>query len=789
MFRILTFCVLLASSLHVLAQSGYSLSGKIVSADSQPLPGASVHILNTNYIAITGADGSFEIKDIPQGKYRLQISALGYAAKEQAVEVSGQSAPLSVSLSEASTQLEAVVVTAQKVEEEIQKVPVSITALSAQQIQQYRLWNSKDITAITPNLYSANSGDNRNVTSIRGIATTSYDPSVATYIDGVNQFGLDTYIAQLSDIERIEVLRGPQGTLYGRNAMGGVINMITKQPTNKTTGFGEVNVGNYGQQRYSLGFRTPLIKDKLFLGISGMYDRTDGFYTNEFNNSNFDKKSSVLGNYYLKYIANSAWAFTLNLKHNQNRNNGAFTLSRSVEDAFATPFRISQNAITTMVDNIFNSSFSANYTGNAFNFSSQTTFQSNHRYYKKPIDGDFSPLDALTIINDYGKDWNHVKVLTQEFKFTSPAALSSPFQWTVGTYMYYQHNPVKQATHFGSDAAKIDPNALPFSSVLNTNKATSHGIAMYGQGTYHINDRLNAIVGLRYDYEKKKQSVFGQFLVDSAPEPLFITQPDTSATASFNAISPKAGLTFQATENINLYLTYSRGFRAGGLTQLAPDPSQPPLYSYKPEYSNNLEVGVKQAYWNNRIRFNVAAFYIKANNVQVPTLILPDAITVIRNSGELTSLGLEAEVSTTLAKGLELDYNFGMTKATYETLNVSQNGDDINIEGNRQIYTPKSTSMLALQYSASLGTSLDLKFVARGEWMYVGKTYFDLGNTVSQDAYHLINTRIGFVAKGFELMFWGRNLGDKKYITYAYDFGAAHMGDPKNYGVTIRKNF
>src|SRR5690606_10023269 len=106
-----------------------------------------------------------------------------------------------------------------------------------------------------------------------------YDPAVATYIDGVNQFGLDTYIAQLFDVERIEVLRGPQGTLYGRNAMGGVINIITRQPDNRTTGFAEASFGNYGQQRYGLGLRTPIVKDKLFISVSGLYDRRKGFYT------------------------------------------------------------------------------------------------------------------------------------------------------------------------------------------------------------------------------------------------------------------------------------------------------------------------------------------------------------------------------------------------------------------------------------------------------------------------------------------------------------------------------
>ena len=171
--------------------------------------------------------------------------------KTKMVEITSATNNMDVQLADATAQLDDVVVTAEKKEESLQKIPAAITALSAKQVNEFRLWNSKQLTAIVPNMYSNNSGDERNVTSIRGITTTSYDPAVATYIDGVNQFSLDTYIATLFDVERIEVLRGPQGTLYGRNAMGGVINIITKQPTNTTNGFAEINIGNYNQQRYT----------------------------------------------------------------------------------------------------------------------------------------------------------------------------------------------------------------------------------------------------------------------------------------------------------------------------------------------------------------------------------------------------------------------------------------------------------------------------------------------------------------------------------------------------------
>src|SRR5690606_13706900 len=150
-------------------------------------------------------------------------------------------------------QLEEVTVTAQKQEENLQEVPISVSHITDQEVNNLRLWQARDLTGLFPNFYSSHSGDGRNVVGIRGISTTSYDPAVAVYVDGVIQFGLDTYSNGLLDIERIEVLRGPQGTLYGRNAMGGVINIITKQPTNQTQGFAGVDFGNYGLSRYSLG--------------------------------------------------------------------------------------------------------------------------------------------------------------------------------------------------------------------------------------------------------------------------------------------------------------------------------------------------------------------------------------------------------------------------------------------------------------------------------------------------------------------------------------------------------
>jgi len=755
------------------------ISGNVKDEVNAAVQNATVHVLNTNYVTITDSKGDFSISNIAAGTYIVSIEAVGYAVKSATVTTGASAA---IVLSASFKRLDDVTVTAEKREAALQQTPVSITSLSARQVQQYRLWNTKELTAIVPNLYSNNSGDDRNVTSIRGITTTSYDPAVTTYIDGVNQFSLDTYIPQLLDVERIEILRGPQSTLYGRNAMGGVINIITKQPANTASGFAEVSVGNHNQQRYTAGVRVPLIKDKLFFGAAAMFNKRDGFYTNEFNNTSFDKQQTFSGNYYLKYLPAAHWAITLNAKHANAKNNGAFPLIFGGE-----PFKLSQNALAKMLDNTFNASLVVNYAGSGFNFTSQSAWQQNHRYYNAPLDGDFSPYDIVSVINDYGGDWNKVKVFTEELRFSSPANTSSKFTWTAGSYFFAQENPNKQGTFFGDMAAAA--YGLPDSNftIISTSTAKNTGIAVYGQINYAITKKFSLIAGLRYDHENKKLAVLGEYSKEGVGT--FPTTPDTSATANFNAVSPKLGFDFKASDNQNVFATYSRGYRTGGLTQLSSDPSVPPLYPYKPEYSNNIEAGIKNSLLQDRLKLNITAFITFVTDAQVPTLVLPDAVTITKNTGKLTSKGAELEAAAALAKGLELDYNFGYTHATYNNLKVGANGGETDLHGSKQIFTPHVTSMLAAQYSLLLDKKQQIKLQARAEWFYIGTTYYDLANNIKQSPYQLLNAKLGVSSKHADLFLWARNITDKKYIAYAYDFGAVHLADPRTWGVTLTAKF
>ena len=686
----------------------------------------------------------------------------------------------------ASVQLETVIVTAEKKEELLQKLPAGITALSATQVNDYRLWNLKDLTAIVPNLYAGNPGDGRNVTSIRGITTTSYDPSITTYIDGVNQFSLDTYIPQLTDVERIEVLRGPQGTLYGRNAMGGVINIITKKPTNYITGFGEIDFGNYNQQRYTAGIRFPLVKDKLFVGITGMFSKRNGYYTNDYNKTSFDDQQQVSGNYYVKYLPVNNWSLTLNAKHQNNQSPGPFPLVIGVNKALNNPYHLSQNQIGKMKDNTLNASLSVTHKGATIDFATQFAWQNNHRYYATPIDGDFSPADAVSVINDYGNHWNNVKVFTHEMKFSSTTNKNDKLSWTAGTYFFQQDVPNKQATHFGKDAGLLGVPDSNFSTI-STTTGKNTGIALFGQFNYQITKKLVLIAGFRYDYENKELHVEGEYQHDGAAP--IVTTSDTAAAVHYNAISPKIGLKYSLSEDNNLYLNYSRGFRTGGLTQLSSDPSQPPLYPYLPEYSNNIEAGIKNNFLHNRFRINVAAFLTYVNNAQVPTLVLPDAFTVTKNTGKLVSKGVELEFSGNPIKGLQLGYNFGYTNATYKSLKISSNGQTVDLQGKHQLFTPDFTSLFTGQYEYTLNEKESIRVVGRLEWYYLGNHYFDFANTIKQSPYGLLNSRVGVSFKHLGVYFWARNITNRKYIEYAYDFGAVHLGNPAVYGATVSVNF
>jgi iron complex outermembrane receptor protein len=324
-------------------------------------------------------------------------------------------------------------------------------------------------------------------------------------------------------------------------------------------------------------------------------------------------------------------------------------------------------------------------------------------------------------------------------------------------------------------------------TLINTTQTTKQGIAFYGQITYALTKQLNFTAGLRNDYEHLSQTVMGEYQHDPMPAPI-TTLEDTSTTLNFSAWSPKLALDYHFNTHSMGYIQYSKGFRTGGLSALGSDPSQPPLVGFLPEHSNNFELGIKNNLLEDRLSLNISVFYTKVNDAQVPTLVLPDAITVTKNVGKLNSKGFELELKAQASKNLYIQYSFGYTNASYESLQLSSQGSNVNLDGKKQIFSPDYTSMLAVQYTHPLTTGKSSVFI-RGEWKYLGTTYFDLANNINQTPYHLINASAGLNIKNISVQGWIRNALNQKYISYAYDFGAVHLGDPSTFGCTLSCRF
>jgi len=761
--------------------SAQTIRGTIINQDKHPVPKATLHILNTDIYSSSDNSGNFEIHQ-PGKNIELEITSAGYAPVLMKLDtVPGNG--LKIILPYIHKELGQVVVSAEKSEGEISEKPLSVTVIDREKINAQQIWDQNELSAMAPNLYLANSGDDRNVASIRGIGTTSYDPAVATYIDGVNQFSLDAYIAPLWNVERIEVLSGPQGTLYGRNALAGVISITTRQPANAWQSNITLTGGNYHRFHLQAATQGAIIKNRIFAGAAFLGHLSDGFYSNDFNNKNFDEVKRFGGNYFIKYLSKKQLSITLNFKHLFTKNNGAFPLVQGAAQALESPFHLSQNAVAAMHDITQNLSLVINKTLGRINLISQSAYQQNYRYYDAPLDGDFSPADMVTIINNYGKRWNNVKVFTQELRATGKSK-NKKTEWTAGGFFFYQDNPVKQMTHFGEDAALIGAPDINFGTLAST-KNYGHGIAFFGQFNYNITKLISAFAGVRYDNEHKFARVKGEYFKDGNSDPLFETRSDTSASASFEAWSPKLGITISPNTHHNGYLTYSRGFRSGGLTGLSSDPSTPPLYAYKPEYSNNVEMGWK--YHANRINIHAAVYYTFLQDAQVPTLILPDAITVTRNTGKLEAKGFELELKTIPVKNLQLNGSLGYAHSQFKTLKYSSNGQNINLAGKRQVFSPDWTGFLGALYSIPLAKQVEMNLGL--QLKYTGRQYFDFTNTISQSDYSLLNAQVAFSYKNIGIRFWAKNIAQKRYIAYAYDFGAVHLGDPRTYGLSLSARF
>lgn len=767
---------MLAALLCANAQAQF-IKGKITTSNGSAVEAATVSILNTDKSSAANKQGDFIFSNINAGTYLLSFSSVGYATQLKEVTVgANKTIELAITLVELNKQLAEVVVTADKVETNLQKTPIAVTALNAKQLQEYRVWTISDLTALAPSTFTVEHGNSTgsNFLNIRGAMGFSNDQAVATYVDGVYQFDYFSAPLNFSNIERVEILRGPQGTLYGRNAFGGVLNVITKKPVNKTGGFAEIDFGNYGQQRYSVGFNIPLVKDKLFMSAGFQSNNRGAVYNNPtLNTKNFDHHNAYSGNLNLKYLASEKWTIDWNTRYENDKDKGAYPWAASDSDARANPYTSFSNWDNTERRTNFNTSLALKYYGHKYNFTSITSFVDYHIWFPGRYDFDFTSYQLIS-----GNTWSKQHQLTQEFRFSS-AANAGKFKWTAGSFLFGEKTTNGSATYFDQDYALYDPNA-PYASISN-GKRNAYGVAFYGQATFAVTSKFDITTGARYDVERRELTQNSAFEKDDVITPL---TADSTTKKIFNAFTPKVILSYKLTENTMVYGSYAKGFRVGGFN------FGNPLYpTYKPEKSDNYEIGIKNNLLNNKLKINLTAFFFQQKDQQVSTS--RDGINYASlNVGDMDNYGLELEASALPAKNLQIDWTASTSHSEYKKLELFDVATNAvkNYKGNKAINNPALQSMLAAQYGLPFSKSAqNFKAFIRGEFRYIGEYQLDFVNAYQQDAYGMFNARAGVTSNHFDIAVWVRNLNDVRYMAYGY--GAYLMGSPRMWGITLTGKF
>ena len=674
---------------------------------------------------------------------------------------------------EETYKLDPVLVTAEKRTENVQDVPVSVTAISEQQIKDSGIRSIQDVARQVPNLFIANWGFRGNSYAfIRGIGAVNNDPAIGFYVDDVNYMDSRVFDTNLFDIERIEVLRGPQGTLYGRNSLGGVVNIVTKKPDNEFHYGLEQTVGNENLYETTLYMRAPLIKDKLFFGVSGTSEQMDGYNTNDFLDKKVDRRRGLNGRMQLRWMPTDKLDVTANVD-GEKVNDGVFPLT-DMDQADKNPHHVSYNYEGRDKRDTLGSSLRVAYDAPWFKVTSITAYRGYNDVTRN--DQDFTPYDLITAKEDI-KD----RQFTQEFRFASPEG-SGPLKWLGGLYLYKKHQDHTLDLNYGQGAADMGMVPMAMTNVADSDIKT-YGYAVFGQATYTLFDKLDLTAGLRYEYEKNKLDYASDYLAGGMVVPGMSS--DIRGRKHDDVFLPKAQIAYRWTPDFMTYAGVSRGYRSGGFNTSFLDVSD---LAFDPEYSWNYELGGHFSCLDGTVRGDFALFWIDVRDQQLT--VFPEGQTTGRmmtNAGRTRSRG--AELSLQISPRRDLDFNvaYGYTDARF--LRYRSGNDDY--AGKRVPYAPQHTFSAAATWSRPTGLGWLGDVVVQAGVQGAGPIEWNEENSLREPFYALVNASIRFEHRRWSLGVWGRNLTEIDYnVFYFKSIGNEFVqrGRPRTFGITLNIN-
>ncbi len=650
----------------------------------------------------------------------------------------------------------------------IREVPTSISLLSARTLENNEIHNLNDISATVPNFFMLDYGSKlQSSVFIRGIGSRLGTPSVGLYVDNVPFFEKTTFGFDFFDIERVEVLRGPQGTLYGRNTMGGIINVFSKSPLY----YDETNItasaGNHGYHNINVNHYNK-ISDKVGFSLSGNYMDHDGYFTNHYDGSAADDQYSTSGR----------GRFVWKISDKVTLENIA---SYEKSEQYGFPYAVYDNATNQAQDisydqessygrDLFSDGLVLKYRNNKFELISTSSYQ----YYDglMSVDQDFTAGHYYFF--EIGDKQNMV---SQELVFKSVAG--KKYNWLFGAYGFYQDMDQKTVGDLYTSSIKQDIRS----------KFDISGFALFHQSTFNdfLVENLSLTAGIRLDVEKDK---LGYTFAMAAGEAPMSTTIDEDYDETFTEILPKLALKYKINRSLTTYATVSKGYKSGGFnTNSSIDISE--YRSYDAEQSWNYELGFKSAMLNHRLYFDAALFYIDWQDQQIDVPVPTGRGNMKTNAGESVSKGVELFVKARPFKNFEATLGYGYTQAKFNDYVVDE---ETSYNGNTIPYVPRSTVNVGLTKTVGFKHCFIDKMVANLSYRGVGKHYWDLENSVSQDYYGLFDAKLSFYSGRFQFDIWGKNILDTSYNSYYFVVSSLNnayvqLGRPATMGVNLKVTF
>jgi iron complex outermembrane receptor protein len=733
----------------------------------------------------------------------------------------------------ATDALEEIIVTARKREENIQNTPVSVTPFTMADLQDRGFTKLTEIADATPNMeftYGAvaNGGGSDALVFMRGIGQQSsnivFDPGVGIYMDGVYLARSQGGILDLVDIERIEVIRGPQGTLFGKNTIGGAINIITTKPTGEFGGQLNATVGNYDRVDLEGLVQFPIIEDKLFAKVAvGSRDR-DGYIkrilTGEKDNNT--NEQTVRGA--LRWLVSDSLEAQLNFDYMHERERGsAYTPVTIPGSPLATlwnnlvgiptgvpydsrwipddPHKIFANGKSVNNSDVWSVALTIDWDLGPVSIKSITAYRDVDSQYVSDIDGTPVPIS------------NKDPILARQSQFSqelqvSGAVFNERLNWIAGAF-YFTEDPdqyINDRIFVGLfEALEAAPGLVfgPFGGAGNPANAALDGsffndrflgiendsYSIFAQGTFDITDKLSLTAGARYNIDEK---TFNLSQIRSRTGILLF---DVTNKDKWNSFTPRFEITYQITPEHMLYGSVARGFKVGGFNITRSGTGVP--VAFDEEYVWTYEGGFKTQWFDDRLRVNGTYYFNDYTGIQLTSSVLDPAlgiIVLVQNAGDAETQGFELEMTAKPTGNLDLTAGIGLIDAEY----VSLSPGVVDIPAGAELpNTPKWTINLSGQYSIPL-KELGGAVTARIDYKYKDDFFVDPSNNsgLHQKSYSIINARLTYTPPGekWDVSIFGTNLTDKDYFTNGFfsaggGVGAAVFNPPREWGVSLRYHF